>query len=109
MSSDDPTASLPDPLARQAVGLLAKAMLSSRDRDGLWRRFQELVNEETTRLEEAPARELLAEAERRGISLDVVARVAVRSLDPDPASSLVTELRRARSRDDRPSGSRKDS
>jgi hypothetical protein len=100
MARDEPLPNLPDPLARQAATLLAKAMLSCRDRDALWRQFHELVIDETTRLEEAPARELLAEAERRGIRLDLVARVAVQSLEPEPADSLLAGLRRARAHED---------
>jgi hypothetical protein len=108
MARDEPTTNLPDPLARQAATLLAKAMLSVRDREALWHQFYELVNEETTRLEEAPVRELLAEAERRGIRLEVIARVAVQTLEPEPASSLVAELRRARASEDQRSAPRED-
>jgi hypothetical protein len=32
-----------DPLAEQAANLLAKAMVTSRDRDALWARFQSLL------------------------------------------------------------------
>jgi hypothetical protein len=105
LARHEPRPHLPDPLARQAATLLAKAMLSSRDRNALWQQFQELVTDETMRLEEEPARELLAEAERRGIRLDVVARVAVQRLEPEPANSLVTALRRARESEDQPAPS----
>jgi hypothetical protein len=64
-----------DPLAEQAVTLLAKAMVTSHDRELLWERFRDLVDTMTTELEEAPVREALADLERRGLSLDVLARV----------------------------------
>ena len=37
-----------DPLAEQAANLLAKAMLTSRDRDALWECFHALVVDEVT-------------------------------------------------------------
>jgi hypothetical protein len=64
-----------DPLAEQAAGLLAKAMVTTHDRDDLWQRFHDRVVDETKELEEAPIREALDEMERRGLRLDVVARV----------------------------------
>ena len=64
-----------DPLAEQAASLLAKAMVTSHQRDQLWQQFRDLVVEQTKALEEAPIREALEEMERRGLSLDVVARV----------------------------------
>ena len=64
-----------DPLAEQAANLLAKAMLTSHDRDTLWERFHALVVEQTTELEEAPIREALDEMERQGVRLEAVARV----------------------------------
>ncbi len=64
-----------DPLAEQAVGLLAKAMVTTHDRDGLWERFQERVVDQTKDLEEAPIREALDEMERQGLKLEAVARV----------------------------------
>jgi hypothetical protein len=64
-----------DPLAEQAANLLAKAMVTSHDRDTLWERFHALVVEQTTELEEAPIREALDEMERQGVRLEAVARV----------------------------------
>jgi hypothetical protein len=64
-----------DPLAEQAANLLAKAMVTSRDRDALWARFHSLVIDEVTELEEAPIREALEAMERQGIRLEAVARV----------------------------------
>jgi hypothetical protein len=64
-----------DPLAEQAVTLLAKAMVTSHDRELLWERFHDLVESTTLELEEAPVREALADLERRGLSLNVLARV----------------------------------
>jgi hypothetical protein len=69
-----------DPLAQQAATLLAKAMVASPDRDLLWRRFHELVDATAAELEEAPVREAIEEFERRGLSLDVVARVVQQRL-----------------------------
>ena len=69
-----------DPLAQQAATLLAKAMVTSRDRELLWQRFHELVVATAAELEEAPVREAIDEIERRGLSLDVVARVVQRRL-----------------------------
>jgi hypothetical protein len=69
-----------DPLAEQAATLLAKAMVSSSDRNLLWRRFHELVVATTKELEEAPVRDAVEEIERRGLSLDVVARVVQQRL-----------------------------
>lgn len=69
-----------DPLAQQAATLLAKAMVTSHDRDLLWQRFHELVVANAAELEEAPVREALDEIERRGLSLDVVARVVQQRL-----------------------------
>ena len=62
-----------DPLAEQAANLLAKAMVTSHDRDTLWERFHELVVEQTKELEEAPIREALDEMERQGVRLEAVA------------------------------------
>lgn len=70
-----------DPLAEQAATLLAKAMVTSSDRALLWRRFHELVVATATELEEAPVRNALEEIERRGLSLDVVARVVQQRLN----------------------------
>jgi len=64
-----------DPRVQQAASLLAKAMVTSRDRDLLWQRFYELVVGTAAELEEAPVRDAVDEIERRGLSLDVVARV----------------------------------
>jgi hypothetical protein len=64
-----------DPIAEQAATLLAKAMVSSRDRDLLWQQFRDVVVAHTKDLEEAPVHDVLEELERRGLRLDVVARV----------------------------------
>jgi hypothetical protein len=64
-----------DPLAEQAASLLAKAMVTSHDRDALWERFHELVVDQTRDLEEAPIRAALDEMERQGVRLEAVARV----------------------------------
>jgi hypothetical protein len=69
-----------DPLVQQAATLLAKAMVTSRDRDLLWKRFHELVVATAAELEEAPVRDAVDEIERRGLSLDVVARVVQQRL-----------------------------
>ncbi|HEX3330900.1 MAG TPA: hypothetical protein VHS27_13335 [Gaiellales bacterium] len=69
-----------DPLAQQAATLLAKAMVTSHDRELLWQRFRELVVATAAELEEAPVREAIDEIERRGLSLDVVARVVQQRL-----------------------------
>ena len=69
-----------DPLAQQAATLLAKAMVTSHDRDLLWQRFHELVVATAAELEEAPVREAIDEIERRGLRLDVVARVVQQRL-----------------------------
>ena|SRR5689334_20441010 len=69
-----------DPLAQQAATLLAKAMVTSHDRELLWQRFHELVVATAAELEEAPVREAIDEIERRGLSLDVVARVVQQRL-----------------------------
>jgi hypothetical protein len=69
-----------DPLAQQAATLLAKAMVTSHDRDLLWQRFHELVVATAAELEEAPVRDALDEIERRGLRLDVVARVVQQRL-----------------------------
>jgi hypothetical protein len=69
-----------DPLAQQAATLLAKAMVASNDRDLLWRRFRELVDATAAELEEGPVRDAIEEFERRGLSLDVVARVVQQRL-----------------------------
>ena len=69
-----------DPLVEQAAVLLAKAMVTSRDRDLVWERFRELVGRAFAELEEAPARDAVDEMERRGLSLDVVARVVQQRL-----------------------------
>jgi hypothetical protein len=70
-----------DPLAQQAATLLAKAMVTSHDRDFLWRRFHELVDATAAELEEAPVRDAIDEFERLGLSLDVVARVVQQRLN----------------------------
>jgi hypothetical protein len=64
-----------DALAEQAATLLAKAMTTSHDRELLWQQFRDVVVAQTKELEEAPVRDALDEMERRGLSLDVVARV----------------------------------
>jgi hypothetical protein len=64
-----------DPLAEQAATLLVKAMVTSQDRGLLWQQFRDVVVAHTKQLEEAPVRDALDEMERRGLSLDVVARV----------------------------------
>lgn len=64
-----------DPLAEQAATLLAKAMVTSHDRDLLWTQFRDVVVAHTKELEEAPVRDALEDLERRGLRLDVVARV----------------------------------
>jgi hypothetical protein len=64
-----------DPLAVQAANLLAKAMVTTHDRDLLWERFHELVVDQTRELEEAPIRAALDEMERQGVRLEAVARV----------------------------------
>lgn len=64
-----------DPLAEQAATFLAKAMVTSHDRELLWQQFRDVVVAHTKELEEAPVRDALDEMERRGLSLDVVARV----------------------------------
>ena len=69
-----------DPLAQQAATLLAKAMVTSHDRDLLWQRFHELVVATAAELEEAPVRDAIDEIERRGLPLDVVARVVQQRL-----------------------------
>jgi hypothetical protein len=68
------------PLAQQAATLFAKAMVTSNNRDLLWRRFHELVVATAAELEEAPVRDAIDELERRGLSLDVVARVVQQRL-----------------------------
>jgi hypothetical protein len=70
-----------DPLADQAATLLAKAMVTSHDRDALWQRFRDVVVAYTKELEEAPARDAVEDLERRGLSLDIVARVIHEKLD----------------------------
>jgi hypothetical protein len=69
-----------DPLVEQAARLLAKAMVTSRNRDLLWKRFHELVVGTVAELEEAPVRDAVDDMERRGLSLDVVARVVQQRL-----------------------------
>jgi hypothetical protein len=69
-----------DPLAQQAATLLAKAMVTSQDRELLWQSFHELVVATAAELEEAPVRDAVDEIERRGLSLDVVARVVQQRL-----------------------------
>jgi hypothetical protein len=69
-----------DPLAQQAATLLAKAMVTAHDRDLLWQRFHDLVVTTTAEMEEAPVRDAIDEIERRGLSLDVVARVVQQRL-----------------------------
>jgi hypothetical protein len=63
-----------DPLAEQAATLLAKAMVTSHDRDGLWERFHSLVVDQVGEFEEAPIRAALEELEGRGVRLEAVAR-----------------------------------
>jgi hypothetical protein len=75
MAVTDATQHVMDPLAEQAATLLAKAMVTSRDRDLLWERFRELVVGTAAELEEAPVRDALDEMERRGLRMDVVARL----------------------------------
>ena len=70
-----------DPLAEQAATLLAKAMVTSHDRDLLWQQFHDVVVAHTKELEEAPVRDALEDLERRGLRLDVVARVIHEKLD----------------------------
>jgi hypothetical protein len=83
-----------DPLAEQAVGLLAKAMVTSRDRDALWQRFRDHVVAEAKELEEAPIREALDEMEQRGLKLDAVARVVgERLVDSELADLVVVDER----------------
>jgi len=48
--------------------------------DLLWDRFRELVVATAAELEEAPARDAVDEMERRGLKLDVVARVVQQRL-----------------------------
>lgn len=69
-----------DPLVEQAAMLLAKAMVTSRDRELLWERFRELVVGTAAELEEAPVRAAVDEMERQGWKLDVVARVVQQRL-----------------------------
>jgi TPP-dependent pyruvate/acetoin dehydrogenase alpha subunit len=64
-----------DPLAAQASTLLAKAMVTADDRNALWQRFRDLVDEQTREIEESPVREALDDLVRRGVELGVVARV----------------------------------
>jgi hypothetical protein len=64
-----------DPLAEQAATLLAKAMVTSHDREALWDWFHSLVVELVRGLEEAPIHAALEEMERRGLRLEAVARV----------------------------------
>src|SRR5690242_21928782 len=74
MLPDNP--SVMDPLAAQAASLLARAMVATRDRQALWSAFRVLVAEHLQRLEEGPAREALDELERRGVNLELLARLA---------------------------------
>lgn len=69
-----------DPVVQKAATLLAEAMATSRDRDLLWERFSELVVSTAAELEEAPVREAVDEMQRRGLDLDVVARVVQQRL-----------------------------
>jgi hypothetical protein len=69
-----------DPAVEQAAMVLAKAMVTSRDRDRLWEDFREIVVGTAAELEEAPARDAVDEMERRGLKLDVVARVVQQRL-----------------------------
>jgi hypothetical protein len=69
-----------DPLAQQAATLLAKAMVTSDNRELLWQRFHERVEATAAELEEAPVREAIEEIQRRGLSLDLVARVVQKRL-----------------------------
>lgn len=69
-----------DPLAQQAATLLAQAMVTSDDRELLWQRFHERVAATAAELEEAPVREAIEEIQRRGLSLDLVARVVQKRL-----------------------------
>jgi hypothetical protein len=70
-----------DPLAQQAASLLARAMVTSSNRELLWQRFHGLVVATVAELEEAPVRDAIEEIERRGVSLDVVARVVQQRLN----------------------------
>ena len=75
MAVETPQRRAIDPLAEQAATLLAKAMVTSHDREELWQHFRDLVLAQAKELEEAPVREALGELERQGLSLDVIARV----------------------------------
>jgi len=75
MAVETPQRHAIDPLAEQAATLLAKAMVTSHDREDLWQQFHGLVLQQAKDLEEAPVREALGELERQGLSLDVIARV----------------------------------
>ncbi|MGH3430865.1 MAG: hypothetical protein ACRDQZ_25400 [Mycobacteriales bacterium] len=75
MAVETPQRRAIDPLAEQAATLLAKAMVTSHEREDLWQQFRDLVLAQAKELEEAPVREALGELERQGLSLDVIARV----------------------------------
>jgi hypothetical protein len=79
MATDAPHQAI-DPLAQQAALLLSEAIVTSPDRALLWKRFHELVVVTVGELEEAPVREAIDEIERRGLRLDVVARVVQQRL-----------------------------
>ena len=80
MATNAPHKPAIDPLAQQAATLLAKAMVTSHDRELLWQRFHDLVLATAAELEEAPVRDAIDEIERRGLSLDVLARVVQQRL-----------------------------
>jgi hypothetical protein len=56
-------------------------MVTSSNRELLWQRFHGLVVATVAELEEAPVRDAIEEIERRGVSLDVVARVVQQRLN----------------------------
>lgn len=65
-----------DPLVERAADLLTRAMVASRDRETLWSEFRAMVVEQLARLDEAPVRDALDELERRGVNLELLARLA---------------------------------
>jgi hypothetical protein len=81
MAVETPQRHAIDPLAEQAATLLAKAMVTSHEREELWQQFHDLVVAHAKDLEEAPVREALGELERQGLSLDVIARVVHEKLN----------------------------
>ena len=64
-----------DPLVEHAVPLLAKAMLTTTDRDHLWASFHDRVESECHRIEDTAIREAL-EPLRERFEIEAVARVA---------------------------------